>query len=378
MEQMKYFSQKKALLYIAGAIVTVVLIGISLKILYLSTQMYFYFKKPYRGIEGRIYQIDNELGYKTVPGSLGYQTFPRRDKIPVQFDQYGFRVPVKNERDTYSRKPLFLVLGGSFAFGDGCLAEESVAYLLGELSGGSAINAGMSGYGCAQMLFRARKLIPEYRPDYVIIQSSPWLISRAGRSYMLTYSGSIAAPFFTLKDGKNEIVPPPYVFDIFELPIEEYKHTQKGIFDYFSFIKNVGIPLFVNKFCNNTLTYLRIKLGVLPRPNRQGINVERDFYGELYRLCKTYGSEMVIVFCGQKRLPIESNIVNGMNRIPGVSIFNANEILWDTLFIKTDEEYEINYWQWDDKFVDPHPSSKAHKIIANAIYEKMKLDKFVK
>ena len=48
--------------------------------------------------------------------------------------------------------------------------------------GGTVLNAGKCAYGLSQMLILARRLIPRYRPDYVLVQFSPWQKLHSGCS----------------------------------------------------------------------------------------------------------------------------------------------------------------------------------------------------
>src|SRR5262249_53413213 len=131
----------------------------------------------------RTMAADPLLGYVPIPGATGIQLVPMSPGLPVRFDENGFRVPVAHPKAAQEGSPSVLALGCSFTYGDVCLAEEAYPYVLSRLTGCRSMNAGMKSYGLAQMLILARRLIPQYRPDYVVVQYSPWLAQRAQNFY---------------------------------------------------------------------------------------------------------------------------------------------------------------------------------------------------
>ncbi|MCD6309655.1 MAG: hypothetical protein J7M18_03010, partial [Candidatus Eremiobacteraeota bacterium] len=156
-------------------IITIFLLFLLFSMLYLGTIIYrtallqqkLDFNWKYMG-----YTFHPELGFGHIPGSR-----TKLLNIPICYDENGFRIP-KDKKYT-EKRPLILALGGSFTFGDMCFAENTFPFLVGKYLGGSTVNGGGCSYGLSQMLILARKLIPEYKPDIVLVQYSPWLVDRS-------------------------------------------------------------------------------------------------------------------------------------------------------------------------------------------------------
>jgi hypothetical protein len=74
-----------------------------------------------------------------------------------------------------------LALGCSFTYGAATNAENTYPYLVGQRLAGTTRNAGVSSYGLSQMMILAKRLVPAYKPDYLLVQYSPWLVDRSKR-----------------------------------------------------------------------------------------------------------------------------------------------------------------------------------------------------
>src|SRR5215470_8398141 len=154
--------------------------------------LYFYVKTNQRGWRGLVYRWDAELGFAPIANSVGAETFPTGDEIPARFDQDGFRIPLDDAKNTTrGQHPSVLTLGCSFTYGAAARAEDTYPYLVGQNLGGSAHNAAVSSYGLSQMLILARRLVPAQKPDYLLVQYSPWLVSRALDPFAPTYFGKL-------------------------------------------------------------------------------------------------------------------------------------------------------------------------------------------
>ena len=95
--------------------------------------------------------------------------------FPVRFDKRGFRIPATGQEPADRTGSRLLYLGDSFTHGYGVTAEETFAYRTAKQLGASVMNAGVAGWGLAQMVMRARQTIPSIKPDKVIVQYSTWL-----------------------------------------------------------------------------------------------------------------------------------------------------------------------------------------------------------
>lgn len=96
-----------------------------------TTRVYQYVKSNQRGWSGKVHTSHPELGFSPIPGTQGAHVFPIGPKIPMRYDQKGFRIPVDEVVTSSPPHPLVLALGDSFTYGDACLAEETYPYLIG-------------------------------------------------------------------------------------------------------------------------------------------------------------------------------------------------------------------------------------------------------
>ena len=168
---------------------------------YRSIELYSYIKSNQRGWIGKVMKADAELGFAPIPNSHGAEIFPVGPDLPMCFDENGFRSPIENNNATSNQKPVVLVLGCSFTYGAAVYAKDAYPYLVGQSLGGITKNAGCSSCGLSQMLILARRLIPTHKPDYVVVQYSPWLVSRALDPFAPTYFGKAPTAYFYEDDG---------------------------------------------------------------------------------------------------------------------------------------------------------------------------------
>ena len=147
-----------------------------------------------------------------------------------------------------------------------------------------------------------------------------------------------------------------------------------GISDFFSFLRLVGIPLFVHDDCEMILWKIKTIGGSVPRPARDKSEVIRYVYAEFAKLAAESKAKLVIVVLGVDHNPVETP--TGL--FPGNAIVvNAHQSLIDSLQVVTETEYEREYAHWRGvpmRNVDYHPNERAHRIIAEAIVHKILSD----
>jgi len=102
-------------------------------------------------------------------------------------------------------RPLTLVVGDSFAFGDGVNDEDSWPAILERLLGRRVINAAVPGFGLDQAVLRAEQLAEIYAPDIVILSFIPHDVLRCEMSY---WSGH-AKPYFQVDSSGLRLHPAP-------------------------------------------------------------------------------------------------------------------------------------------------------------------------
>jgi hypothetical protein len=211
---------------------------------------------------GSAYQTDKKFGYFPKPYQVAYHNLQFGEKVPVIFDDDGFRIPTQSDpvsSRTAEKKILFL--GCSFTHGYGVPAEKTFAYLSSRKLSASCLNAGGSGWGLSHMILRAEREIPLFRPYWVVVQYSNWLVNRSMDYYGPTNWGKSPVPYIYERDNGFSIHDPVFMSGNFKFPISKY--AGKG---RFTFIWHVGLPLFIYDDINVIKTSLRQRVGLLPGP----------------------------------------------------------------------------------------------------------------
>jgi len=338
---------------------------------YRTHQIYNYVKSDQRGWSGKVHEAHKELGFAPIPNSRGLEIMPIGLAIPMRYDKDGFRIPVEDQLITKNIHPVVLTLGCSFTYGAATLAENTFPYLVGNYLGGSTKNAGVCSYGLSQMVIIAKQLIPRHNPDYVIVQYSPWLVKRAIRPFAPSYYGKVPNPYYTEEDGNLAIKPPVFQVKVFELPIDNYRNSQEGFFDFFSFLGNVGLPLFLHDDFNMTAYTLAKILRLKDRPTKNRSAVIQHAYGEISKVADQNGAKLIIVILGEDHQPVQVQ----KDILPNNAIVvDAQSALLNRLTTMDKQSYqkEYSHWRGDPPIlVDGHPNGNAHRIIAEMIVSQM-------
>lgn len=352
---------KKKFFLVSAYVVFLGFLAYGLYVAGTTTLVYAALKNKTRGWRGRVHQYDPVLGFAPIPGAQGWHTFPLGPDIPMRYNKEGFRVPVYEDIDP-EKRPLFLFLGCSYTYGDACRADEVFAYLTAKHFNGTAINAGVCGYGLAQMLLLARQLIPEYRPDFVIVQSSRWLVNRATREFSPTYFARIPYPYFTDSGEGFALAPPVYRTDLFDQDLSRYRSTPKGLADYCSFMVEAAIPLKVSDDVQYAVFLIKKVFGFTPKPTKRMQEARDFFYSQVSKLCREYFSHMIVVGLRDSSYAMS----------PDLNYVDAEEGLRKNLGPKGEYAKTYAHWRGDPPVkVDNHPNPLAHKIIAAQIIEKI-------
>ena len=352
--------------------------AVSLELILLRSKViYDYYKTRAVIVENRVYQYDPELGSAPIPGSQTKNLYPDGYTVPIRFDQNGFRVPLNTPESNALNHPSMLVLGCSYSFGLGCPAEKTYPYLVGQQLKMNSLNAAYPGYGLAQMLILAKRLIPKYKPDFVLVQFSPWLADRP-QNPISPWSYIGTSPFFIKSnDGKLTIHPPVFKPKISELNILNYHYTPKSTADYLSFMKNVGIPFYISDGANLAVYYFKRLFGIIPKQVNKSEEIVDFVYEEIERLCEENHAQMVIVIItdpGTWRKPSPAEIEK-LKSIPNTIIVNTEPALLNALPVKTKSAYDSAYRIWHGSppvCIDIHPNETAHQIIAAQIIQTIK------
>lgn len=330
-----------------------------------SKKLYHYAKHSRRGWSGSVFQPDRELGFRAKAGAVGAHTFPIGQDLPMRFDRNGFRVPVSFQEVGYKR-PYVLSLGCSFTYGDACRAEDTFPHLVAQALGGTELNAGLCSYGLSQMLILARRLIPEYKPEYIIFQYSPWLLNRSARMFAPTRFSLAPNPyFFDTEDGPIDLHPP--VFTCHSVDLASWRDSPVSHSDFFSFFSKVSLPLLLHDDFHILLFKIKTALSMIPAPSERQEEIVENVYREIKDLAEKYNSRLIIVGLGNLEEPL---VIPAALRKMGLATVNSHTELLSRLDEPTEYAYCRAYAHYrgdPPTRVDRHPNPAAHRIIANSI-----------
>lgn len=328
-------------------------------------------------LDGIAYQADDTLGLKPIPNARTLYHYDVRDgiptpKIPITFDKNGFRIPLSDvSKVNKSNKINLLFLGDSFTVGDACYAEETFPFLVAKETNLSYINAGFESGSLAHMLIFAEKLIPKYKPDYVIVQYSPWLVTRGTRVFAPYSFFRIPFPYFAEQNNDYVLELPAYKSYINFMDLQHIKSLYKGNFIKFLFKEAFLFSLHDGWYLLKT-EFLLIT-GQLPRPATNLREVDRYAYNRIKTIAEENGATVIILNLGNIEYTKYSH---SLFSDPNIYFAEADSSLNDFLKTSPSKNYCMEFWNWifngkDVIFIDPHPNPKAHRIIASSIIKEI-------
>lgn len=321
-----------------------------------------------RGWKGKAHRADDDLGFEPIPNARALHTFPIGSSIPMAYDSNGFRIPIDGPSSPDTPDVLFL--GCSFTYGDACLAEETFAHQLSVQTGFSYINAGVCSYGLSQMVIRAQKLIYQYRPKYVVVQYSPWLVQRSLETMAPTKLGLLPAPYFYEENDKYLIASPLFNTQLFDLDKFELRKKHKN---GFSFLWNVGATYFIREDFLKLKAFFQLLTGQRPKPAESSEEIEHHFYREILAQCKKANAELIVLNLG------DLNYTHRSHQIfeDEVRFAEGDSLLYSNLSSDDPMAYKRAYFHWrvdgnDSVVVDRHPNPQAHKTITQSLLRALK------
>jgi hypothetical protein len=220
------------------------------------------------------------------------------------------------------------------------------------------------------MLIQARRLVPELRPDYLVVQYSDWLVDRSLSELSPSLFGAWPTPYFyDGEDGEFLLHPPIFPTRRPELSVEEFRDSPSGMVDRLRFFWQVGLPQFVWDDYHFQVYMLRRLLETIPNPTERWLELVRAVYAEFGDIADEYGARLIIVGLAYDHAPqaLDPKVFPA-NAI----IVYAHDALVDALPRPDQENYDKEYAHWrgdPPEIVDIHPNRAAHRIIANAILE---------
>jgi hypothetical protein len=342
---------------------------------------YSFLKSDHLGFRGPVHRADAELGFAAVPDARGFHVFPSGPPLPMRYDGEGFRIPANQPPDAPRRRPLVLALGCSFTYGDGVRAEDAYPHLVAEDLGGTELNAGKCAYGLAQMLLLARRLIPQYKPDYVLVQFSTWLPGRGTSGFARATFGRVPVPYLLLRpDGTSGVHPPLFGTRVFDLPFHEFDNKRRGVGEFARFFLRAAAPLLVHDDLAMGACAIRRVLGRLPdgeqqRAQRNREELNRVVYAEIGRVAAENRARLVIVRLSH---PLEAHWQRLKELSPGALVVNAQAVLDEQIPSGRREDYYKLFGHWrgePPRLVDNHPNPAAHRVIADAVVRAIRAER---
>jgi hypothetical protein len=337
---------------------------------------YKFLKSDHRGFKGKVHRADGELGFAAVPGSQGLHVFPVGPPLPMRYNADELRVPAGDSAASPRKRPFVLALGCSFTYGDACLAEDTYAFRVAEGLGGTALNAGKCAYGLSQMLILARRLIPRYQPEYVIVQFSPWLVGRGTSGFARATFGLVPVPYLTFADGRVGLQPPAFRAKVFDLPFHRFDNKKRGLGEFLSFFFTAGAPLFLHDDAAMALLHARRLAGTAGEAGRREAvaaddDVNRVVYREIVQVARDNGATVILVRLSH---PHERHHQE-LKELYGDVVYVDAQAVLDAAVPEGDKDaYYRRFAHWRGAppvLVDTHPNPESHGIIAREILRRL-------
>lgn len=330
--------------------------------------VYEYLRAPQRYWDTYLWRADPVRGWAAHEGVETQLIYAQGGSVPATYDAQGYRVPPGPPRQD-GPGPVVLSLGDSWTFGTGCRAAETFTYRTAEGVGGVPRNAAVGAYGLAQMLLQGERLLPEVRPDVLLVQYGPWLVDRAMRPYGNTWLGVLPCPYFADDDtGGVYVAPPAFMPIVFRLPIRSYISTAKG---RGAFLWDVGLPLMLHDTGGATIFALRRALGLAPAPTANRAAIIAHTYEALQQSCRALGTRMVIVSMAMgddTPVPAEDRAA-----LEAFEVVYTQDRLWPTGADPDRPSWYELYGHWrGETLVDNHPNAAAHALMAEEIIKTLR------
>ena len=341
-----------------------------------ASYFYYFYRVLQHEWVGEAWVEDPQLGYTHARSFEGVQTLSPEISASILLDADGFRVTSTEPAPDPRPRPLLLTIGDSFAFGYGVEAEEAFPHRVAEALGGSSINASVMGFSLAQILIEARRLAPIWKPDYLLIPYSGWIIDRSVSGLSTTRMAAIPTPYFIESDdGALEIVPPLTRPIVFDLALHRAEGTPVGVGDSLSFVFGAAVPALLHRDLVTWRLRIERALGSQPSPIDDDLVLERA-YRELSRIAVESGARLVIVSLTNSAP--DPDEIERLRALPNAIVVETFGRLWERLPEPSELAYirAYQFWSADGKrLVDRHPNARAHALIAEDVLDALDADR---
>jgi hypothetical protein len=323
-----------------------------------------YLQNPERRTQtAGLFRSDRLLGYVAVPGATGAYHFPGGLTVPIGFDASGFRV----SGSTSTSAPTILTLGDSYAFGDAVSGQETFTAITAGQLGVGAANAALSGYGLAQMVLLAERLVPQLRPAVVLVQYAPWLVERAVSDRAPSAVGAIPTPYFTAQGDR--IVAPHFETKVFGSRFWAFANREQPR-PKWQFVLQAALPYYVATDFSHVDLALRRAFGDIPPPATDRLAVVRAAYSRIQRVATAHRAKvLVFAVAGQPMAPA-AEVVTAIKGTGAVFVDLEAALAGHLGERPTPELHRQRYAVWagqPERMVDPHPNALANTLMAEAL-----------
>jgi hypothetical protein len=335
-------------------------------------RIYFVSKDVPKRTSKNLWRFDDNLAHRAMPNSKGNYIYYIGDSIkgevPVIFDSMGYRTVPDSLKLNSNLKDLYL--GDSFTFGDFVNAENTYPYLTSNLLHHSYVNAGASAYGIGQMYQIAKKLIPKYKFNYIFIQLSPWLTERAMNLNGSTNYGYLPFPYFSKSADSFKLNLSVYKTRLLRSVQINLRETKISYFEKLRFMVTDGFKIEVTDYYPYKFAALKVKMGLIAKPTSDKPALENYFYDYLIELCNKNSSTPVILKLRYNAKDCQQLIDHISNRAIVVDLDHD----LDSIIINKRGTFENVFGIYhhigkDSIFVDSHPNTVAHDIMAHEIFK---------
>jgi hypothetical protein len=262
-------------------------------------------------------------------------------------------------------------LGCSFTFGSACKAEDTFPYIVARESGKNYVNAAVGGYGLAQMYLQAKQLISKYKPKYLVIQNSPWLILRGVSEFAPSRGGyMLPVPYFADRGEFFEVEKPIYKSSIGKLfPARDRRLFSGNVLSYYF---QRGIPYFAQEQFYIFITRCKNFVSLKQSPTTRIDSAEFDAYREIFEQAELNQTKVILLKLGNSEGSNKTELIAKAGR--NISVANADSLLYEYVKGYSPIKYRNAFGHWgttesgDSIFVDGHPNTVSHKLIAQSIF----------
>lgn len=338
---------------------------------------YYRYAKTLSLTAAGLWQPDDSLAHKAVPGAKGNYVYYIEDSakgrikggVEVLFDANGFRVvpdSLKIKSDTTD-----LYLGCSFTFGDFLDGRFGYPYITSKLLGHNYINAGASGYGIGQMFQLANRLIKKDRFKYVFIQLSPWLTQRAMDLSGPSYYSYRPYPYFSDEGAGFKLNFPLFSTSMYSS--SNVRETEPTYYEKLKFVLKDGRRTEINDYTAFKLAKLKMSLSILPAPTTRRAELEKYFYDYVIDLCKKNNVTPVLIKLQYPDADSKEIVSYLKDKAQIIDLdIDLNKKVEETGkdYKKLFSVYHIS--GKDTIIYDNHPNKLANELFSNRIYNDLK------